>query len=608
VDEDRDHDGWVKDLVKALEDGTVLDLAPGEDVDVSQAADWPDQRRLPGEALRAALLEPDVKPDPRGLKIRGAYITGTTDLADLRLTFGLHFDSCAFEESANWPGMTVASLQLIECTTSRLILNKSRIDGLLNLSRSTFTSSNEPALNLADAEIKGGAILPRVNVTGGLRLVRTTIGAQLSLGLATLTSRIIPALELDGADIKGDALLRGLTVTGKMQASGARIGSQLNLVGAKLTNEGEYAVVLDSTEIRGSTHLERVTVTGTMRAAGAKIGGRLHLTGATLTNKGKTAVDLDWAEVKGSAFLDGATVSGEVRAVLANFGGDLNLNGAELANEGRRALSLDAARLGHVRLTPATVEGLISLAGAQIATLTTPQNMAVLTSSELSAFGWRLGDVIGPIRHDKQAAANWLSRDNSADEFVAQPWHELANVYERNGQPADARWMRWKAAQGVTRTSPRWSKLIRKIYGFLVGHGYYPLIAAAWLVLAIVLSGIIVATNPAVFTPTATNKAAWKTPSPASQSAPPGRPAPPITGAAPCVALQDRSSCLNPVLYAFDNALPGTLATGQAAQWTANGAQGWNMWVPYTLGGLKIVSWILVAFLLAGVTGLLRKT
>jgi hypothetical protein len=65
---------------------------------------------------------------------------------------------------------------------------------------------------------------------------------------------------------------------------------------------------------------------------------------------------------------------------------------------------------------------------------------------------------------------------------------------------------------------------------------------------------------------------------------------------------------LNPVLYAFDNALPGTLATGQAAQWTANGAQGPNVWVPYVLGFLKIASWIFVALLLAGVTGLLRKT
>jgi hypothetical protein len=118
------------------------------------------------------------------------------------------------------------------------------------------------------------------------------------------------------------------------------------------------------------------------------------------------------------------------------------------------------------------------------------------------------GDVRGRIRHDRKAAAKWLSREDGAKEFVAQPWHELANVYERNGQPADARWMRWKAAQRVTSTSPWWSKPIRGIYGDLTGHGYYPLIAAVWLILAIAASGIIVANHQGVFTPTATNKAA----------------------------------------------------------------------------------------------------
>ena len=54
----------------------------------------------------------------------------------------------------------------------------------------------------------------------------------------------------------------------------------------------------------------------------------------------------------------------------------------------------------------------------------------------------------------------------------------------------------------------------------------------------------------------------------------------------------------------FDNVLPGTLATGQASLWTANASS----WLPYTLGALKVFSWILVALLLAGVTGLLRKT
>jgi hypothetical protein len=62
------------------------------------------------------------------------------------------------------------------------------------------------------------------------------------------------------------------------------------------------------------------------------------------------------------------------------------------------------------------------------------------------------------------------------------------------------------------------------------------------------------------------------------------------------------------VLWSFDNVLPGTLATLQAALWTPNGAQGWRIWIPFTLWRLKIARWILVALPLAGVTGLLRKT
>jgi hypothetical protein len=81
-----------------------------------------------------------------------------------------------------------------------------------------------------------------------------------------------------------------------------------------------------------------------------------------------------------------------------------------------------------------------------------------------------------------------------------------------------------------------------------------------------------------------------------------------VAASTPCDQLTDPSTCLNPVLWSFDNVLPGALATGQAGLWTPNGAQGWNQWVPYTLGVLKLFSWILVALLLAGVTGLLRKT
>jgi len=133
VAKDRGHQAWRDALVQALQDGTVLDLCPGEEIDVTQAASWPALRRLPGEALRRALLTPDAQPDPRGLTIRGAYITGPTDLAGLRLPHGLRFDSCAFEQRVDCSGLTIANLHFAHCTTPALIIAEAHIDGMVDL-------------------------------------------------------------------------------------------------------------------------------------------------------------------------------------------------------------------------------------------------------------------------------------------------------------------------------------------------------------------------------------------------------------------------------------------------------------------------------------------
>jgi hypothetical protein len=660
--------------VQALQDGAVLDFAPGKNVvDLPEAAGWPVSRKLPGEALRAALLKPDVRPNPRGLRIRAAYITGLTDLADLGLAHGLSFDYCGFQQPANWQRLTVANLHLTDCMMPALTLDEVHIDGTLdltglaatevmangasigadlNLTKATLTNHGGKALSLDHAEVKGNALLTELSATGELWANGAIIGWQLDLQRAKLINEDGDALNLNGADVKGGAFLNSIAVTGAVWALGATFGGELNLQGAKLTNNDRDALSLDRAQVKGNAILIELCANGQVRANGVIIGDQLNLTGANLANKGGIALNLDSAHINGHATLDFINVTGEVWALgatfgnqlslqeakLVNKGGDalslhgadikggaflnpvaatgtirapgatigrkLDLTGAELSNEDEDVLNLQAARIDHLILMPAGVTGTIRLDSAQLTVLVTPDDasdMKALIGNQLSASGWRLGDIHGLIRHDRRATAEWLSHEKTA-EFVAQPWHELANVYDRNGQPADARWMRWKAARGVTRTSPWWSKPIRWIYGLLVGHGYYPLIAALWLILVIAASGLIVATHPAVFTPTATNKAVWKTAPPA------GDPVPLITGATPCAELHDRSSCLNPVLYAFDNALPGTLATGQAAQWTANGAQGWDTWIPYTLGGLKIASWILVALLLAGVTGLLRKT
>jgi hypothetical protein len=669
---DRDHDEWVAAIVQAIQTGTMLDLAPGETADPQQAENWPTSRRLPGEALRAALLWSDVTPDPRGLHIRAAQITGEVDFTGLHVGHSLQFEYCALEQPLDWSRITISGiLGLYQCVTPSLTLDNAEIKGgaflgnmtatgevraigatiggELNLSDANLTNQGGTALNLDGTEIKGGAYFTNLTATGEVRAVDATIGRQLNLRDANLTNQGGTALNLDGTEIKGSAYFTNLTGTGEVRAVGATIARELHLRNANLTNQGGTALNLESAQtgnaflrnltatgevwavgaiIGGSLILDdaslmnedgkaltlsdaqmlngflsNVTAIGGVDAVGATIGGQLHLDGAQLTNQDGTALNIGSAQIKGIAFLSDLAATGEVWAG-ATSARELQLDDAKLSNESGTALSLDSARLGLVLLTPASVKGAVRLTGAQIDLLVVPEKMDVLTANDLDASGWRLGDVRGAIRHNRRAAAEWLTGKGSqkGSEFVAQPWHELASVYDRNGQPADARWVRWTAARGVTRTSPPGPKLIRWIYGALTGHGYYPLVAAFWLIIAVLVSITIVANHRDDFAPTATNRAAWKPDVPAGQSAQP------ITGAAPCDQLKDTSTCLNPVLWSFDNVLPGTLATGQAALWTPNAAQGWNQWVPYTLGALKLFSWILVALLLAGVTGLLRKT
>ncbi len=213
------------------------------------------------------------------------------------------------------------------------------------------------------------------------------------------------------------------------------------------------------------------------------------------------------------------------------------------------------------------------------------------------------------LRTDRKIAARWLA---SAPSFVAQPWHELAQVYDRNGQPSDARFLRLRAARLTTKHAPWWSKPPRWGYGLLVGYGYFPLVAGAWLVAAVFTAWLIGGTHTAAFVPSnpaalqsalVSSAAAGKTNAlrPATQNTP-SVTASKVTGATNCDQLGSYP-CLRPLLYSLDVVLPPTVTTGQSTAWRPT-----QDWIAYTLTSLRTFGWLLTALLLAGVTGLLRKT
>ena len=258
-----DGDGWVSRLTGLVRAGGVLDLVPaGEVVDPGVADQWGEDRRIPAEVVREVLLWAARNPqqvDPKGLRVRGADVTGRVDLDNMNLPCQVEFEDCRIAD-----GITLDS-----ATMPNLFLNRSHIG--------TPNTHHDRAISAIGLYIKG----------------------QLVLSGATLTNPGGTALALDGASITGGVFLRrGFTADGEVLAVGATIGGTLGLTGATLTNPGGTALSMAKAHINGDVFARGFTAKGEVRANGATIGGVLTLSGAHLTNPEATTLNLENADVK----------------------------------------------------------------------------------------------------------------------------------------------------------------------------------------------------------------------------------------------------------------------------------------------------------------------
>jgi hypothetical protein len=564
---------WVERLIAAAEAGEALDLAPRAVSDAlplseDEVAVWGDEHTIRAADLRQALLAlAHREVDPRGLTVKHARIVGDVNLDYCALSFPLRFNRSVF--------------------TGELSLRASRLAAL------ALTGCRCTAFSVELIEVRGNVDLTNLTAIGAVRAIGARITGQLALTGASLTNLDGHALSLDGAQIDGGAFLKNLTATGAVRLPGARITGQLALTGANLTNPSGDALSLDRAQIDSGAVLDDLTATGAVRALGARITGQLALTGANLTNPKGDALSLDRAQIDGGAVLDDLTATGAVRALGARITGQLRFRGAKLTNPKGHALDLDGAQIDGLFLgtdSGGRMSGGLSLAQAHIGVLSAHGTLA----APLFAAGWKLGDVHGVIRESGRTARVWLDSDTGT--FSSQAWHELAALFDRVGQPTEARRLRFEAARRTTRHAPWYAKPLRWAYGVTVGHGYYPLRAAGWLA-AIFFAALLLTSNvPQVFGPADLSAAV-----PASVlNAAPRDELP--TGADSCEELEPGYPCFAPVQLAVSVAVP-VVDTVQASAWQPVGAAALTV-----VGVLRVAAWVLTALLLAGVTGLLRRT
>jgi hypothetical protein len=377
-----------------------------------------EQHTLRADVIRAVLIGRLVDdPDPRGVRLVGARITGTLDLDGARCNLGLDLRGCWLDRP-------------ITARYARL-----------------------PQLTLSDSRV--------------------------------------PGLDAEGLQVDGSVLLRGIELSGDHQGGGlrlygARIRGDLDCDGGKLHNkagpalDGEGLRVGGSVLLRNGFSADGHSAQGCLRLVVARIGVSLVCEHARLDNAAGSALRADGVQVDGSVLLrndfhaSGHGPAAIVRLVSARIGGGLDFQHGRARNPDGPALDLRSASVGWLRL-PADLACRTGAANPRLWHADGQLQLDGLTYTDLPPGSASLTEWLHLLRHQTPA-------------YSSQPYQQLASFHRAAGHEADARRV-LIAQQDDLRDrgelGGRWSRTLHRLLRLILGYGYQTW--RALLALAVVL-------------------------------------------------------------------------------------------------------------------------
>ena len=247
---------------------------------------------LPERTVRAELVRfcmlggPDApRLHEKGLRLSGAWITGTLDLEGCKLPGDVGLVDCRFEAPPILRSAEVGTVYL---------------DG-----------SSLPGIVAERVHARGSLYLRAVQVEGTILLAGARIGGEVVLDGAVLSAPGRLALDAPDIVMRGDVLLRGARCRGGLSLDGGRIGGSIGATGAELLQPGAVALSADSASFGSDVLLTTARIEGRVVFDGAHIGGDVDLDGGRFAAPGGLAVSFNRAVIAGAFFMrNGAAVIG----------------------------------------------------------------------------------------------------------------------------------------------------------------------------------------------------------------------------------------------------------------------------------------------------------
>jgi len=461
-----------------------------------------------------------------------------------------------------------------------LVADRSTVDGNVNMDRG-FASSG--TIRIVNATIGGALRLAHstIDVSGGHETFVQGPG-----GHGPYADR---SLHLDGTEVRGGIDARDARIAGQVRFVDMRVQSSVLLDRAVIANGGGDAIEGRRFAVSGNLDARALLVFGSMLLSGAKIGANLDLRGSTLLEPGsyvrdkstKPGLNLRGAQIgRDLVCADGDepfTAQGEIRLRRAEVGRETNFHGARLGIGPTAGVVLNAfgVQTQELRLdVVAAPQGQIDLRHVRCASLADNEDFW-RAHGRIDLEDFRYDSLAVPIALDDDEQITrrltWL-RHAMRDVYRPGPYDQFSAMLRASGNEEHASTVlvekqrrRYVAlADGARITGPgihAWSWLQRS----MVGYGYRPTRALAWLVACLVIGTVWFSIMPE---PSETNS--------------------------------DDNLVWNPLLYTLDLLIP-IVDFGHKNKWTVGGV---GQWIS---AGLIAGGWILATTVAAGLGRMLRR-
>lgn len=260
-----------RELWDAFPEGRRVDLRTGvsEEDGPATGARWGPERSVRAAVVAALLLGANAERSGvvAALRLAGARITGRLDLSGAEIRHALSIEDCWLEEAVSLQGATTRTVEIANSRVPGIDAGLARIDGALDLRRST---------------LEGGSLI----------LSNARVAGELGLTDARISGPGEWAVLAGGLVMEGGLFAKRLVTRGGLRLLGAQLPGGLFLQGARLENAGGIALAAGHVVASTVDCSQGFTAQGTVRLRGARIEDLLTFEGAHLKGDGTALVGI----------------------------------------------------------------------------------------------------------------------------------------------------------------------------------------------------------------------------------------------------------------------------------------------------------------------------